>query len=87
MLVQLSVDRKTALSVRVEGQTINGELKGIDTGNRTVTVSYKGDGGLVDMTFTLVKGAKVDDGLQPGMNVSVRLSVFDKEKAAAVHGR
>src|SRR5262249_11330508 len=61
--IRQTVDRKTALEIRVHGATIHGTLTGIDTGNNTVTVSYKGDSGLVEKTFKLGKGAKTEGSL------------------------
>jgi RNA polymerase sigma factor (sigma-70 family) len=89
--VQLSVDRKTALGVRVMGTTLLGRVASVDVGNNTVTISLKEDGGLVDKTFTLVKDARIEGAklneLQAGTNVSVTLSVFDKSQAAVVRVR
>jgi RNA polymerase sigma factor (sigma-70 family) len=89
--VQLSVDRKTALGVRVMGTTLLGRVSSVDVGNNTVTISLKEDGGLVDKTFTLVKDARIEGAklneLQAGTNVSVTLSVFDKSQAAVVRVR
>lgn len=84
VLVSVSVDRKTVLNIRILGQTIQGELKGIDNGSQTVAVTLKEDGQAVDREFPLVKGATVQAGLVQGDKVTVRLSVFDKTKAAAV---
>jgi RNA polymerase sigma factor (sigma-70 family) len=90
------VDPKTALEVRPSGRTLQGELKGADAGNGTITLTVKEEGGLVDKTLTLVKGARVsidsDKGgreaklsdLTTGSRVIVRLSVFDPDKAAHV---
>src|SRR5262245_33377631 len=88
---QLSVDRKTALEIRVLGTTLFGRLTAVDVGNNTVTVSLKEDGGLVDKTFALVKNARIEGAklneLQAGHNVTVTLSVFDKAQAAVVRVR
>ena len=82
--IRQSVDRKTALEIRVHGDTVHGTLKGVDTGSNTVTVSYKGDSGLVEKTFKLAKDAKTEGNLTEGVTVTVQLSVFDKETAVAV---
>jgi hypothetical protein len=92
--VQLSAaDKGTAVGVRVLGETVRGTLKGVDAGARTVTVTVKESGGLVDKTFALVENARAADGdgkevkvsdLQAGAAVSVQASVFDKAKAAWV---
>ena len=88
---QLSVDRKTALGVRVMGKSLQGTIKEVDVGNRTVTVTVKEEAQVVDKALTLVKdarveGAKLND-LQPGQRVQVTLSVFDKAQAAIVRVR
>lgn len=83
--VQLTVDRKRALGVRLEGGSIHGTLKGYDEGNRILTVEVKEDGGVVDKMLTLAKGAKVDGDLTAGSRVNVRLSIADKETAVGVH--
>src|SRR5262249_51215946 len=83
--VQLSVDRRRALSVRVQGGSVHGSVKGVDLGNNTITVTLKEDAQVVDKTFTLVKDVRVDGGkltdLTEGTPVAVQLSVFDKQKA------
>lgn len=85
VLVQLSVDRKRALGVQVQGVTLHGYLKSYDTANNTLIVGVKEEGGEVDRTLTAVKHAQMVD-LAPGAPVVVRLSVFDKDKFAAAHG-
>jgi hypothetical protein len=87
VLVQLSVDRKSALSVRLQGMTLLGTLKGIDTGTRTVTIEVKEDGGLVEKMFTLSKEAKIDGNPNAGDTVMVQLSVFDKKMAVRVSSK
>jgi RNA polymerase sigma factor (sigma-70 family) len=87
VLVQLSVDRKSALSVRVQGASVSGTLKGIDNGTRTVTVEVKEDGGLVEKMFTLAKEAMIEGNPNPGDTVVVQLSVFDKKMAVRVASR
>jgi hypothetical protein len=88
VVVQLSVDRKTALAVRVLGDSLYGPLEGVDLGNNTITLKVKEDGQLVDKTLTLLKGARVAGAklneLRAGQRVAVTLSVFDKTKVAAV---
>ncbi len=84
--VQLSVDRKTAMGIRVQGDVFSGSLKGIDNGNRTVTITFKGDGQVVEKTFNLAKNARMDGNLVAGSRVTVQLSVFDKTVAVAVRG-
>jgi RNA polymerase sigma factor (sigma-70 family) len=82
--VQLSVNRKSALGVRVFGPTSHGTLKGFDAGTRMLTVTVKEDAQVVDKTYTLAKDAKVDGDLAPGARVDVRSSVSDKTVAVAV---
>jgi RNA polymerase sigma factor (sigma-70 family) len=83
--VDLSVDRKRALGIRVQGESIHGYLKSFDTSTNTLIVSTKEEGGEVDKTFTAVKDAQMID-LLPGTPVIVRVSVFDKNKFAHAHG-
>src|SRR5262249_28592001 len=70
--VQLTVDRKRALAVRPQGKTYHGTLKGIDTGNNTVTISVKEDGQIIEKSFTLAKGARTDGNPVEGKPVNVR---------------
>jgi small nuclear ribonucleoprotein (snRNP)-like protein len=84
VVVHLSVDRQRALSIRVQGTSVGGELKGIDTGANTVTLTVKEDGARVDRTFSLAKNARVEGNPTAGQRVVVRLSVFDKQTAVAV---
>jgi RNA polymerase sigma factor (sigma-70 family) len=91
-----AVDPKTVLELRPTGRTLRGELKGVDAGNGSITVTVKEEGGPVDRTFTLVKDARLtietDKGgreaklpdLPSGSPAVVRLSVFDPAKAAHV---
>jgi RNA polymerase sigma factor (sigma-70 family) len=83
--VQLSVDRKTALGVQIEGATFTGTIKGYDSGTRTLTVEVKEDGQLVEKALTLVKEARIEGDLTPGETVAVRLGVTDKDKVVGVH--
>ena len=85
--VQLTVDRKRALSVRPLGKTYNGSLTAIDTANNSLTVKFKGDGGPVEKGLTIGKGAQVDSGAAVGSQVSVRTSVLDENIVVQVHVR
>jgi RNA polymerase sigma factor (sigma-70 family) len=85
--LQLSVDQKTALTIRAFGGSLHGTLKALDTGNSSVTISVKEDGGLVDKELKLVKGAKIEGNPTVGGGVSVTLSVFDKGVATFVRAR
>jgi RNA polymerase sigma factor (sigma-70 family) len=97
VLVRVSaVDPKAALELRPQGASLQGDLKGVDAGNGLVTVTYKGENGLVDKELTLVKNARItiENGkgarevklsdLATGSRVVVQLSVFDPAKAARV---
>jgi RNA polymerase sigma factor (sigma-70 family) len=84
VVVQLSVDRKTALGIRAQGATLNGTVAGYDAGNRTLTVTVKEDAGVVDKTLTLAKEAKVDGNVVQGARVAVQLSFADKTVATVV---
>jgi RNA polymerase sigma factor (sigma-70 family) len=84
-----AVEKEKAVAVRASGPSLFGSVKGVDTGANTITVTVKENGGLVDKTFTLAKGAHVDGGkladLTEGKPVSVRLSVSDRQTAVAIH--
>src|SRR5262249_31820833 len=87
--LQLSVfDRKTVLSIRVQGASVQGTLKGVDVGNSTITVTVKEDAQVVDKTYSVDKDARIDGGklgdLTAGTAVALTLSVFDKTKVVAV---
>jgi RNA polymerase sigma factor (sigma-70 family) len=82
--VQLTVDRKQALSVRPQGKTYHGTLKGIDSGNNSITITVKEDAQVVDKTFTLAKGSRTDGNAAAGVRVNVRLSIFDENTAVHV---
>jgi RNA polymerase sigma factor (sigma-70 family) len=86
--VQPTVDRKTALTVRVQGATVHGTLKGVDVGNNTLTVTVKEDAQVVDKTLSVAKEARLDGklaDLPTGSRVSLQMSVFDKKVVVGVH--
>src|SRR5262249_3670627 len=86
--VQPTVDRKTALTVRVQGATVHGTLKGVDVGNNTLTVTVKEDAQVVDKTLPVAKEARLDGklaDLPAGSRVSLQMSVFDKNVVVGVH--
>jgi hypothetical protein len=85
VLVQLSVDRKTALGIRAQGGTLSGTVAAYDAGNHTLTITVKEDGGPVDKILTLAKEAKVDGNVVQGARVAVQLSFADKTVATVVH--
>jgi RNA polymerase sigma factor (sigma-70 family) len=85
VLVHLSVDRKRALEVRPQGESVHGTLKGYDSGSATLTVTVKESGGLIEHSYTVAKDAKLTD-LSEGAPVAVRLSVFDKKTVVEAHG-
>jgi hypothetical protein len=89
VLVQLSVDQKSTLGVRVQGMSVNGTVKGVDIGSNTITVTVKEDEQIVDKTFNMVNDIQVDgkalSELTAGTRVVLRLSVFDKAKTVAIH--
>jgi RNA polymerase sigma factor (sigma-70 family) len=86
--VQLSVDRQRALSIRVQGASVHGSVKGVDLGSNVITITLKENAQVVDKMFTLEKDVRVDGGkladLTEGTPVAVTLSVFDKQKAVVV---
>jgi hypothetical protein len=85
--VQLSVSRKAALSVRIQGENLVGTVKSYDAGTRTLVVTVKEDAQLVDKTYTLSEGAKAEDGLTAGVAVNVRVAASDPAVAVAVKVR
>jgi RNA polymerase sigma factor (sigma-70 family) len=91
VVVHLSSDRQTALGVRILGAHLLGNVKSVDADARTVTLTVKEDGQLVDKTLTLVKDARIEGAkladLQAGTPVTVTLSVFDQSQAAVVRVR
>jgi hypothetical protein len=82
--VQVSVDRKRALGIQIQGASLHGTLKSYDAGNKTLTVTVKEDAQIVDKDLTLVEGARIEGELTADSRVAVTLSVYDKSKAAAV---
>ncbi len=84
--LRLSVDRKTALCVRVQGAGVHGRFKSYDANTRTITIEVKEDGALVDKSFTVAKEARLND-LTEGSIVNLRLSVFDKDLVVAAQGK
>jgi small nuclear ribonucleoprotein (snRNP)-like protein len=63
--LKLSADRKVVGSIRVEGQTVTGLVKGVDGARNTITITISAKGQPdVDRTFPVVKAAQVfiDDG-------------------------
>ena len=94
---ELSPAKKdTITGIRVLGHTVVGSLKGVDAGTRTVIVTTKEDGSVVDKSYTLLKDARIEvtsgnstqagtlADLKDGDSVAVTLSVVEKEKAAYV---
>jgi RNA polymerase sigma factor (sigma-70 family) len=92
-----AVDPKTALELRPQGKSLFGELKGVDVDGRTITVTVKEDGGLVDKALSVDRKAKLTmsnalgsssdiklKDLKAGLPVLVQLSVFDATKAVRV---
>jgi RNA polymerase sigma factor (sigma-70 family) len=89
-------DRELVTSIHVQGQTIFGGLKGVDTGNNTITLIVKENGELVDKTFPLSKDARVTitDGkteqeaklgdLTGELQIRLQLSVFDNKTVVRV---
>jgi RNA polymerase sigma factor (sigma-70 family) len=84
VLIQLSVNRKKALGVHIQGQSLNGTLKAYDAGNKALTVTVKEDAQLVDKELKLAENARIDGNPMQGDRVAVTLSVHDKDVAAAV---
>jgi hypothetical protein len=85
VLVHMSVDRKRALEIRPQGETVQGTLKGYDAGNLTIGVTVKENGAVVEKSYTVAKEARLTD-LSDGAPVALRLSVFDKKTVVEAHG-
>lgn len=84
--VQLTVNRTSALGIRVLGDGVHGSLTAYNAANGTIALSVKEDGMVVEKTFTIVPDARIDN-LTVGQPVHVQLSVFDKTKVVAAHHR
>jgi hypothetical protein len=82
--VQLTVNRKKVLAIRAQGGHLQGSVVGYDAGTRTLTVSVKEDGAIVDKALSLAKEAKVDGELAQGAHVAVQLAFADKAVATVV---
>jgi hypothetical protein len=63
--VELSVDKKSVVSVSVHGGSVHGGIKSVDATKNTITITIKSKEGAEEKTFTLMKEAKVvlDDGI------------------------
>jgi hypothetical protein len=63
--LQLDVDKKTVVGLSARGPGINGHVKAVDAGGKTITIATKEEGGVVEKTLALVDGIKIimDDGL------------------------
>jgi hypothetical protein len=87
VVLQLSVDRRRVLSVTVFGPTVFGKVKGVDATNRTITLTVKEDGMLVEKTYDVGKEVPVKLGdVGEGKFVSLRLSLDQKRVVAiSVH--
>lgn len=85
VLLQLTVNRASALSIRVEGAGVQGTLKSYDAGTSALTVTVKENGSVMDKAFTLLKGARLVD-LIEGQPVQLQLSVFDITKVVSAQG-
>jgi RNA polymerase sigma factor (sigma-70 family) len=97
VLLQLAAsDRELVTSIHVQGQSYLGGLKGVDTGNNTITIIVKENGDLVDKTFPISKDAhisitngkseqeaKIGD-LVGDLQIRLTLSVFDNKTAVRV---
>jgi RNA polymerase sigma factor (sigma-70 family) len=89
-------DRELVTSIHVQGQTHFGGLKGVDTGNNTITMVVKENGELVDKNFPISKDAHITitDGkteqeaklgdLAGELQVRLTLSVFDNKTAVRI---
>lgn len=88
--IQLSgADRTQAIGVVAVGPSASGNVKGVDAGNNTITIEFKGDGGLVEKTFTVHKEARVNIGkltdVQAGKRADLRLSIDDKKTVVGIN--
>lgn len=88
--IQLSgADRTQALGVVAVGPSASGNVKGVDVGNNTITIEFKGDGGLVEKTYTVHKEVRVNIGkladVQAGKRADLRLSIDDKKTVVSIN--
>jgi hypothetical protein len=97
--LELTADQKTVIHIAARGPGINGHIKAVNAGTRTLTVGVKSKDGPQDTTVTLAEGAKIllSDGLSKqeppvdgkladlaeGTPVQVQLSV-DRQRALGV---
>jgi RNA polymerase sigma factor (sigma-70 family) len=97
--LELTADQKTVIRIAARGPGINGHIKAVNAGTRTLTVGTKSKDGPHDTTVTLAEGAKIllSDGLSKeeppvegkladlaeGTPVQVQLSV-DRQRALGV---
>src|SRR5262249_18920487 len=98
VVLTLSMDKQTVRGVSVQSPSLQGTVKGVDAGKRTLTVTVKEEGGLADKTLSLAKGVRVvladaheHEGqladLAEGAAVVVQLSLDKKTaRAITVHG-
>lgn len=87
--IQLSgYDRTQAVGVRATGPSVGGTVKSVDVGNNTITLQTKGDGGLVETTYTVHKNARISTGkladVEQGKHASMRLSIEDKKTVVTI---
>ena len=63
--VELSVDKKSVLSISVHPGSVSGSVKSVDATKNALTITLKSKAGAEDKTFTLLPEAKIalDDGL------------------------
>jgi RNA polymerase sigma factor (sigma-70 family) len=88
--LQLAVDGKTVVRISARGPAIYGRVKTLDSGKKTITIAYKGEGGMLEKTFALMKGVKIGlptgkkgqegkvNDVAKGMDVTLNLSVDKK---------
>lgn len=87
--LQLSARDGKVQTIRVQGEAVGGSVKGVDAGNRTITVETKGEGGAVEKTYTLAKDARIDGpGGDKGEKVAPpQLKLTDLTAGTPVHLR
>lgn len=83
VILNLSLDKQTVRAINATGPGQNGTVKSVDVGSKTITITVKEDGNLVDKTFEVAKAVNLSD-VKDGVEVSLQLAV-DKKTVIGVH--
>lgn len=83
VVLNLSLDQTTVRAINASGPGVNGTVKSVDAGSKTITITMKEDGNLVDKPFEVAKAVGLTD-VNAGVEVSLQLSV-DKKTVIGLH--